>query len=40
MKEIEEEMENQEQDGEFFGNITILLSKNFIPHKVLIVSEQ
>jgi hypothetical protein len=29
MKEIEEEMENQEQDGEFFGNEYILLSKNF-----------
>jgi hypothetical protein len=29
MKEIEEEMENQEQDGEFFGNKYFWLSRNF-----------
>ena len=40
MKEIEEELENQEQDGEFFGNTNtfknlIGLNKQFLIDSVL-----
>lgn len=31
MKEIEEELENQEQDGEFFGIHDIMINKSFSP---------